>query len=372
VNSTTQKINATTITMVGLTAAALYFCYLLFRPFAEPVVFAGVVAIVFYPLHRYVGRFVRNTSAAGLTSTLLALLLTVVPLGLVAAMASSELSGLYQSVSAWTAGQGGIPAYLINGLDRAAAWMSHQFGLPTPDIHAIAVRHIDEASSSLVRQGASLVTNLFSWLVSAAIAFVVLFFLFRDGEKGLAQVSAALPMSDARAAELRSRISSTVVANFYGIFAVGGTQGALTALGFWALGLESPILWGLVTAVFSLVPIIGAAGVWAPAGIILLLTGHMWKGLALLAWGAGVVSLSDNIVRPLIISERVKLHPLGVFFSLLGGIQVFGVIGLFIGPVILSVASALLGMWRQDLAARSAASDSHEKQVEAPDERRVA
>src|SRR5262245_38621177 len=141
--------------------------------------------------------------------------------------------------------------------------------------------------------------------MTAAIAFVVLFFLFRDGATGLAQASAFLPMSQARTAELRSRSSSTRVRNSYGILAAAVTQGALPALAFWALGLDSPLLWGLVTAVFSLVPMVGSAAVWAPAGVILILTGHLWKGLILLAWGAGVVSLSDNIVRPLVISERV-------------------------------------------------------------------
>jgi predicted PurR-regulated permease PerM len=195
-----------------------------------------------------------------------------------------------------------------------------------------------------------LVTNLFSWVAAAAIAFVVLFFLIRDGKAGLEQATSLLPMSEARATELRSRINTTVMANFWGALAVGGTQGTLTALAFWALGIDSALLWGLVTALFSLVPMVGSAVVWAPAGLILLLTGHPWKGAILLIWGAGVVSAADNIVRPLVISERVRLHPLGVFLSLLGGIQVFGVVGLFVGPVILSVVSALLGWWRQELA----------------------
>ncbi len=357
-NTNIQKPNAGALVLIGLTAVVLYFCYLLFRPFAGPVVFAAVVAIVFYPLHRYLRRHLRNPHAAALASTLLALLLTTVPLGLIGAMASHELSDLYRSAAAWTAGQGGIPAYMIHDLERLAAWMSRQFGLPAPDIHALLMRRLEEASASLVRLGAGLVTNLFSWIVSAAIAFVVLFFLFRDGERGLAQAISVLPMPQQRATELRSRISSTVVANFYGAVAVGGTQGTLNALAFWVLGLDSAFLWGLVTAMFSLVPIVGAAAVWAPAGVILLLSGHLWKGVIMLAWGAGVVSVSDNIVRPLIISERLRLHPLGIFFSLLGGIQVFGVMGLFIGPVIVAVATALLGMWRQDLASRPPATSS--------------
>jgi predicted PurR-regulated permease PerM len=351
-NATTPR-NANTFLLLGLTALLLYLCYLLFRPFAGPIVFATVVVIVFDPLHVRVRRRVRNPSGAALISTLCAFLLSAVPLALVCVIASHELSDLYHASTAWTANQGGIPAYAVHSLQHLARWISGQFGLPTPDLQAMARRRIEEASALLVRLGASLVTNLFSWVASGAIALVILFFLFRDGKGGLEQALSMLPMSEARATELRSRISASVMANFWGALAVGGTQGTLTAIAFWVLGIDSALLWGLVTALFSLVPMIGSAAVWAPAGVILLLIGHPWKGVILLGWGAGVVSVADNIVRPLIISERVRLHPLGVFLSLLGGLQAFGLIGLFVGPVILAVVSSLLGMWREDLAAAS-------------------
>jgi predicted PurR-regulated permease PerM len=364
-SNVTQNKTTANLVLIGLTAVALYLCYLLFRPFAGPILFAGVVAIVFHPLHRYSRRFLRNSNAAALASTLLALLLTAVPLGLIITMASRELSGQYQSLTA-RAGEGGILAYVIHGLEQVAGWFSRQFGLPAPDVRAVVMRRMGEASASLVRLGASLVTNVFSWVAAAVIAFVVLFFLFRDGERGIAQASAMLPMPEDRAADLRARISNTVVANFYGGVAVGGIQGTLTALAFWALGLDAPLLWGLVTGICSLVPMVGSALVWAPAGVVLLLTGHLWKGLILLAWGAGVVGIADNIVRPLIVSERVRLHTLYVFFALLGGIQVFGVMGLFVGPVIVSIATALLGMLRQDLAARQSATEPESEVIQMP------
>jgi predicted PurR-regulated permease PerM len=105
--------------------------------------------------------------------------------------------------------------------------------------------------------------------------------------------------------------------------------------------------------VFSLVPVIGSAAVWAPAAIALLLTGHVVKGIILLALGVVVISTADNIVRPMIISRSVQMHAILVFFALLGGVQLFGVLGLFVGPVILSVTAALLMMLQKDLAGRS-------------------
>jgi predicted PurR-regulated permease PerM len=118
-------------------------------------------------------------------------------------------------------------------------------------------------------------------------------------------------------------------------------------LGFWVLGLPSPLLWGLVTALFSLVPIIGSAAVWGPAVIILAIGGHWWKALILLIWGAVVVGQIDTLIRPYVISGRVKLHTLLIFFALLGGVEAFGVMGLFIGPVVLSVTLVILEMLRE-------------------------
>jgi len=117
------------------------------------------------------------------------------------------------------------------------------------------------------------------------------------------------------------------------------------------LGMNSPVLWGVVTGMFSLVPIFVSTIVWVPAAIVLLLTGHFVKAAILLGLGAGLIGTIDNVVRPLIIHKSLRLHPIFVFFSLLGGVQLFGVLGLFVGPVVFSVAAALVLMVREDLTA---------------------
>ena len=118
-------------------------------------------------------------------------------------------------------------------------------------------------------------------------------------------------------------------------------------VGFWFLGLRSPILWGVVTAACSLVPVVGSALVWLPAALFLVASGHWAKGVILLAWGAGFVSIVDHIVRPYVVGGRARMNSLLVFFSLLGGIQAFGILGIFLGPLVLSITLALLGMLRE-------------------------
>lgn len=344
----TQGVNRSKLFLLVLTAIALALCYLIFRPYAGPVLLSVVIAVVFYPLHIYFCRRLRSPNSSALLSTLIALLVTVVPLVLLGLAISNELSSVYQSLTAKSAEEGGISAYLFHSGQRMIAWIGRYFPLPALDIRAIVMRRIEEMSTSLVRLGAGLVGNVFSFVANAVIAFLVLFFLFRDGEAALAYLASLLPLSKERFAALQHRIGSTLVANFYGGVAVGAAQGSLTALAFWVLGLGSPILWGLVTAIFSFLPVVGSAAIWVPAGVALLFTGHVVKGIMLLAWGAGVVGLADNVVRPWIISGRTSLHPVFVFLSLLGGVQAFGLLGLFIGPVILSVTAALLEMLQEE------------------------
>ena len=131
--------------------------------------------------------------------------------------------------------------------------------------------------------------------------------------------------------------------------AVGLAQGLLTGVALAVLRVPSALLLGLTAAVCSVIPIVGTMLVWAPAAIYLIATGHLWKGIALFLWGALVVGTADNIIRPLVIGSKVELHPLLLLFALLGGLQVFGFIGLFVGPVVVSAIATLVDMLRSEI-----------------------
>lgn len=340
---------ASKLVIAGLTVAAVYACFLLFRPYVTPVVFALVGVIVFYPLHNWMRRAFRNRTAHALVSTLISLLLTVVPLVFLFVAISNELTGLYKFLAAKSAGVGGIVPYLLQGSQRLSSWASQHFSIPAPDLRGVLLTRIESISSTLLHFSASLVSNIFTLSADALIALLVLFFLFRDGERLLSRIMEALPMDPDRISELQNRITSAVSTNFYGNFVVGALQGTVAGISFWILGIDSPVLWGIVTAVVSVIPFVGTALVWAPAALALLLTGHVWKAIILLGLGMAVIGTVDNIVRPIIVQKGVRVHPILVFFSLLGGVRLFGALGLFVGPVIVSVTAALLQMFKQDI-----------------------
>jgi predicted PurR-regulated permease PerM len=216
------------------------------------------------------------------------------------------------------------------------------------NIREMVLNSLRDASGFLFGRGAEVFGNIASFVINSVITLFTLFFLFREGRTLTRRLAAVMPLTGEQVDRLYTGISNAVVATMYGGLAVAIAQGTLTSIAFAALGIPSPILWGVVTAMFSLVPMVGSAAVWVPAALILIATGNWVKGLILVAFGAGVISTVDNLIRPYIIGGRVKLHTLLVFFAVLGGIKAFGLLGLFIGPVALAVAMALLGMLRDE------------------------
>ncbi len=348
-----QRRRATIIFLLALSAVTLWFCYLIARPFLKPVFFAVVLAIVFHPLHARLHRLIRNANAAALLSTLSALLTITVPAFLLGAALRRELTAVYQSLSASNAQDGGFIARVLQLIEKARMWLGQYIDLSQVDLRAELLDRLQQLSAFLLSQVAGVAGGVTSFMIAAIITFFTLFYLFRDGRALWRRLAAIVPLNPAQLEKLTTGVSRTITASMYGGLAVAIAQGLLLGLAFRVLGLPSPVLWGMTTAIFSFVPIIGSGAVWLPAAIILLLNGHPVKGLILLGWGAGVVGMADNVIRPLVISEQMRFHPLYVFFALLGGVQAFGVIGLFIGPVALALAQALFSLIREETQAQT-------------------
>jgi predicted PurR-regulated permease PerM len=344
--SDAARKQAAVICLLVLVAIALYLCYLIARPFLGPVLIAVMFAIIFYPLYARIQlRFHRPSVAAALSTTLVLLIVTI-PVVLLGISVSGELRAVVQSLREQSGSQGGLSPYLARWGESVLKRLGNYVNLSQLDPHAALLRWAEQASRYLLSLGAAAVTNLLSFVLDTVVVFFSLFFFFREGKSIRQGLLAMLPLYPDQAEKLFAGISETLIANLYGGLAVGAAQGILTGLSFWALGLAAPILWALVTGLASLVPVVGSALVWGPASILLILSGQWVKALILVIWGAAVVGQVDVVVRPYVVSTRVKVHTLLVFFALLGGVEAFGIIGIFVGPVILSVTLAVLAMLR--------------------------
>ncbi|MGB9463982.1 MAG: AI-2E family transporter [Candidatus Acidiferrum sp.] len=344
-NETVRK-QAAVIFLLGLAAVALYLCYLIAKPFLGPVLIAVMLAIVFYPLHARIQLFFHRPSVAAAFSTTVVLLLVTIPIVLLGIAVSGELRAVVQSLREQSGARGGLSPYLAQWGESLLKRLGNYVDLSQLDPHATLLRWAEQASRYLLSIGAAAVTNMLSFVLDTVVVFFSLFFFFREGKSIRQELSAMLPLYPDQTERLFTGISETLIANLYGGLAVGAAQSILTGLSFWVLGLPAPILWALVTGLASLVPVVGSALVWGPASILLFLSGHWVKALILLIWGGAVVGQVDVLVRPYVVSARVKVHTLLVFFALLGGVEAFGIIGIFVGPVILSVTLAVLSMLR--------------------------
>ncbi len=329
------------------------------RPFLSPVAAAIILAVVFYPAHQRVLQWTKGKPGlASLVSTLALLFLFCVPLLILLTIAANEAVGAAQYLTRRSAAEGGFVGFLTMLADRALLMVGRWIDVSNYDIKGTITAHMQQAGVWVLGSGASILGGFLRLLVSSLITLVIVFFLFRDGERWVRGAAGALPILPEQSQRLISNISDTIVANVYGIVSVGVAQGVLTGIAMVIVGLPSPLLLGLGAALASVVPVVGASLVWIPAGLYLLFTGATWKGVFVLLWGVLVISAADNIIRPWVVSGKVELHPLVLLFFILGGVEAFGFLGLFLGPVIASVLAVLFDMFREELARREPAAVS--------------
>jgi len=359
------KKRVTIIFLSAMTAIALYFSYLLFRPFLTPLLAAVIIAVIFFPIHSHILRRLRNPSLAAMASTLMVVLVVIVPAVAIILAIKGEIAGLYALIDQKSTESGGLSPYLNQLLERPMQWIGRYVDLSQFDLRTWTLGRLRDLSSFLVAEGWMIVGGLTSFVINSLITLFTLFFLFREGRSMRRRVAAVLPLSSEQVEKLLGGIENTIIGTVYGGLVVAAVQGSLVGLALWVLGVPSPVLWGVVAAFFALLPLVGTTIVWAPAALYLLASGSWIKAVILVAWGAFVVGTIDNLLRPYLISGRVQMHTLLIFFAVFGGVNVFGFLGLIIGPVILAVSTTLLGLLRDE--GRAWTSQWREETVEPSD-----
>jgi predicted PurR-regulated permease PerM len=324
---------------VALALLGVALCAFVAFPLLAPILWALVLAIVVRPLHRWAERRLGRASVAAGAVTAVVAIGVAVPVAWVATelvLQASEVVAKLQS--------GELNRRWEEALSRhpqVAAWLE-AFSRRV-DLKALAGEWSGGAANVLrgVLGGSLAVAT--GWL----IMLFILFFFLRDRERMLATVERYLPLSPPEIREVYQVTADTVHATVYGTLGVAVVQGALGGLVFWWLGLPAPMLWGAVMGVLSVLPVLGAALVWAPVAGYLALRGEWGDALILAAFGAIVIGLVDNLVYPLIVKDRIRLHAVPVFVAVIGGLIAFGASGVVLGPLLLAVTDALVKLWRQ-------------------------
>ena len=324
--------------MLAATAIALYLCWLMLQPFLSVLAWAVVLVIVFYPVHKQLALRIKRRGLSALLSCVLVVLIVVLPLTLVTMVVAQQLAKVLPNLPA----QGSELLNLQTPIfGRISEWL-HRFGFDTLRSQEFVVEQLKNASQRLLGASWNLMGNILSSVVKAVFVVFTMYYLFRDGDKIVAKLPAALPLRRDQSEAIIARTQQVVSASVYGVVTIAGLQGLLGGLAFWILGVPSPVLWAVLMTFLCMIPLAGSFLVWLPLAIYLMIGGHWTKGVLLIVWGALVVSTVDNFLRPRLIKNQTRLHELFVFFSVLGGISVFGLLGIVLGPVVLAITLGLL------------------------------
>lgn len=337
-NSNNQTSEARRLAMLALTGAGLYLCWLMLRPFVNVLEWAIVLVIIFHPIHKLISRRTDHRGLSAFLSCFLVLLVVVGPLFLITMAVGQELSKILPRLPN-TVTQLMQPESLLG---RVAGWLETRFGIGAVRWQDFLVEQLKLTSEMVIGFSWSLVSNVAGFIIKAFFVVFTMYYLFRDTDKILEKLPDALPVSAEQSRAIISRTQEVVSASVYGVVTIASIQGLLGGFAFWILGVPSPVLWAVLMAFVCMIPIAGSFLVWLPLSLFLLVQGHWTKGLFLIAWGTLVVSLVDNFLRPRLLRNQTKLHELFIFFSVLGGIGVFGLLGIVLGPVVLAITLGLL------------------------------
>jgi len=310
-----------------IVAASIYVV----RPYIITVISAILLTYIFYPLYLKIKAGVRNENVASVITTAIIIFIIIIPLIFAAnALISQSIDFFYRirNIDVSVA-ESFISRYVNNNVE-----VQEQF----KDL-------LNKLALSLAKEASDFVVSLPHRILQFFAMIFTMFYFFKDGQSIVERIQEHIPMREAHKRHITRKFSSVVYASLYGLVTTAFIQGTVGAIGLWIFGVPSPILWGLVMIILSMLPFVGASFVWFPASLYKIFTGEMFNGIGLLLYGLFIVSTIDNIIRPKIVGSKGKIHPVLVLLGVLGGIRVFGLLGIILGPLILAILNVFLELY---------------------------
>lgn len=334
--------HALIVVLVVATALLLFLCWLLVQPFLTPIAWALALAVVAHPLHSWISRKIDKPGlAAGIAVFVIALII-VLPVAFVGNSIVKEATTVVKGV------QGGLE----DGTWREQLARNPHFGraLAVIEQHGNLGSQAQGMTAEVGKRASQAVAGSAWAFIELLLTLFILFFLFRDRREALATLRSLVPLSPSETTKVFNQVGDTIQGTVFGTLVVAAVQGTLGGLMFWWLGLPAPVLWGAVMGLLAIVPVLGTFVIWMPAAIFLAASGQLGKAAILAAWGAVAIGLIDNLLYPMLVGKKMRLHTVPVFLAIVGGLSLFGAAGLILGPVILALTDAILEIWRRRTA----------------------
>jgi predicted PurR-regulated permease PerM len=326
----------------GAVLLLAWLVYRIFEPFLVPLGWAAVLVVVFHPWHAWMEARWGRTRAAAVSTTLVTVVLIVPALLLGVAFVREGIDAVRAVQQARAEGQ----PTLIDSAQRAWEWVQARIpvslSLNLPELAGEAAQRV---GAFLAARTGTVVANVLSFFVDLTITLFAVFFLFRDRAVLVERLRLLLPFAEQQRTEMIERARDLIHASVTSSLIIAVVQGALGGLALWGLGIPSPLFWAVVMAFLSLLPLVGPSLVLLPAAAWLLLSGAWVKAVILVVIALGVVGTADNLLRPILVSGRAQMSTLVLFISVLGGISVFGMLGLVLGPIVVATAASVMDVY---------------------------
>lgn len=340
------------IVLLALAALLLYLLWEILKPFVSSILWASLLALILHPVNAQLReRFGGRRGAAAGLMTLVVVVAIVGPATLIVLIFVRQATELVTRLSALAARyhvETAQDIFRIPALDRAVRWIGENTPLTVAQLRAWLADSARTALEVVVAGGRAVLIGTLGAVLSLLLMLFILYFLFRDGDSIAVRTVRLIPAPPAKKASLTEYLSQVTRAVVYGSLLTAVVQGTLVGLGFLITGLPSPVVFGALAAVLSLLPVGGTAFVWAPGAIALAAQGSWGRAIFLAVWGALLVGTIDNVLRPLLISGRAEISTLPVFLGVIGGIAAFGPIGMFLGPVVIALGLAIVRFFEEE------------------------
>jgi predicted PurR-regulated permease PerM len=325
------------ITFFLLTLGILIVCALLLQPFFTAIAGAIILAVVTRHPYNWLATKIKNPSLCAAVALVLITLAVIVPTLLLAQEIGKQA---YNTINAFRAGahQERLTSFIANRPELASSIETFTSSIDVNNAARSAASYIGGNLAGFLGNSIRIITQL-------VVMLFLLFFLLRDRDLALDSLRSILPLRDHETSELLERTSDTILATALGRLTIAAVQGILAGVAFWVLGVPGVILWAFTLAVCAMIPAFGSFLVWGPVAVYLGLTDHWGKAALLAIWGGLIVSTIDNILYPILVGSHLRAHTATILLSILGGVALFGPLGIVLGPILFTIASTLLEIW---------------------------
>lgn len=345
------KITSNHWVLIAALLTAGFACFLLVEPYVNSIVMAFIISLLMFPIHEWIEqRLPKHKNVASLLSCVILTFIIVVPLLFVFAAIVQQGSAFSQNVYQWVT-NGGIQTlfehpWVVKGLALINTYLPFDTVNPQEIAQKIA-KFATSFGSNLVGISAKILGDATTFLMDFFLMLFVLFFLLRDHDKIISAIRHILPLSRSQEDKLLNEIEQVSKSAVMGSFLTAIAQGIAGGIGMWLAGFPG-LFWGTMMGFASFIPVVGTALIWIPAVLYLFLTGDTTWAIFLMVWSVVIVGSIDNLLRPFLMQGSAGMNTLMIFFSLLGGLHLFGLIGLIYGPLVFAVTMVLFKIYEEE------------------------